>query len=329
MPNSIELFQNTLLQLIIRQGSDSTRQNVVLKSGELGYTTDTKKLYIGDGTTLGGTLVGGAYAGSATNITTLSPASIGDLAFDTDNNKLYRLSVNDGSNISDWELIGGVYSALDTTLTFSSDNKVSVGTISGGNISSNALSNPIYINGSNQVALSAKVPLDEIVPRTGDTLKLPIKIQIGSNTYTFSNELYENGNVFYIENDEIVTRSPATINDAISYTSTQNLPISSTKIARDNVQSSGRLIGRESSVDSTHFISLSNLGKTLRCGLATANVNFTGITTFGESCGITTSFASISIIGVDNVSSQEGYTFAQYERDSDNWLLTHEIPLSA
>jgi hypothetical protein len=205
MPNSIEIFQNTLLQLIVRQGTESTRQNVVLKSGELGYTTDTKKLYVGDGTTLGGTLVGKNYAGSATNITTLSPAIEGDLAFDIDNNKLYRLQSNDGSNVSDWELIGGVYSPSNTTLTFSVDNKVSVGTISGANISPNALSNPIHINGSDQIALSARVPLDEVVPKTGDTLKLPNKIQIGSNTFTFSNESYTNGDVFYIDGGEVKT----------------------------------------------------------------------------------------------------------------------------
>jgi Major tropism determinant N-terminal domain len=213
MPNSIEILQNTLLQLIVRQGTDSTRRNVVLKSGELGYTTDTKKLYVGDGATLGGSLVGKTYAGSVTNITTLSPASNGDLAYDTDNNKLYRLSVNDGSNIGDWELIGGVYSANDTTLTFSIDNKVAVGTISGSNISPNALSNPIHLNGSNQIALSAKVTIDEIVPRTGDSVKLPNKIQIGSNTFTFSNESYGNGDVFYIDGGEVKTGSLVNTNN--------------------------------------------------------------------------------------------------------------------
>ena len=42
MPNSIEILQNTLLKLIVRQGSDSDRKNILLDAGELGYTTDAK-----------------------------------------------------------------------------------------------------------------------------------------------------------------------------------------------------------------------------------------------------------------------------------------------
>lgn len=38
----------------VRRGTDADRGTMVLASGELGWTTDTKKLYIGDGTTYGG-----------------------------------------------------------------------------------------------------------------------------------------------------------------------------------------------------------------------------------------------------------------------------------
>lgn len=316
------------MQLIVRQGTDSTRQNVVLKSGELGYTTDTKKLYVGDGTTLGGALVGKTYAGSATNITTLSPAFEGDLAFDTDNNKLYRLQSSDGSDIGDWELIGGVYSANDTTLTFTADNKVAVGTISGSNISPNALANPIHLNGSNQIALSAKVTLDEIVPRAGDSVKIPSKLQIGSNTFTFSNESYADGDVFYINGGEVVTRSPATINDAVSYISTQNLPISSERIGRENIKTIGRLIGRNDISDVTYTVSLSDIGKTLMCGIATSQINgLSALIIDGGMLGIHTSFSNVSVLDVSNITEQISYTFGQYECDGVDWNLIYEIPL--
>lgn len=329
MPNSIEIFQNTLLQLIVRQGTDSTRQNVVLKSGELGYTTDTKKLYVGDGTTLGGVMVGRTYAGSATNITTLSPASNGDLAYDTDNNKLYRLSANDGSNIGDWELIGGVYSASDATLTFSIDNKVAVGTISGGNISPNALSNPIYLNGSNQIALSAKVTLDEIVPRSGDSVKLPNKIQIGSNTFTFSNESYSNGDVFYIEMGEVVTRTPATISDAVSYTTNQSLSGTNAKIARNNIRTIGRVIGRNEIPGVTYVVSLSDIGKTLRCDATTTTVvGFSALSTAGGVVGILTDVAPVSVFNVNTVTIQPANSFGQYEFNNVEWELVFDLPLS-
>ena len=48
----------------IRRGTNADRITVVLESGEVAYTTDTKMFYIGDGTTLGGTLIGPSAAGA-------------------------------------------------------------------------------------------------------------------------------------------------------------------------------------------------------------------------------------------------------------------------
>jgi hypothetical protein len=50
----------------IRRGTNADRITVVLESGEVAYTTDTKMFYIGDGTTLGGTLIGPGAAGAVT-----------------------------------------------------------------------------------------------------------------------------------------------------------------------------------------------------------------------------------------------------------------------
>jgi len=41
----------------IRRGLDTDRTSVVFEEGEIVYTTDTKKFYIGDGSTAGGNLV--------------------------------------------------------------------------------------------------------------------------------------------------------------------------------------------------------------------------------------------------------------------------------
>lgn len=51
------------MSLQIRRGTDSNRLSIIPKSGELLYTTDTKALYVGDGTTAGGTPVGGGGGG--------------------------------------------------------------------------------------------------------------------------------------------------------------------------------------------------------------------------------------------------------------------------
>lgn len=50
-------------KIYIRRGTDTERQTTILDEGEPGYTTDTKKLYIGDGVTSGGIFVGGSGIG--------------------------------------------------------------------------------------------------------------------------------------------------------------------------------------------------------------------------------------------------------------------------
>ena len=98
----IEILENTLLKLLVRRGTDYDRQQITLDSGELGYTTDTKRLWVGDGTTVGGNLVGNKYKGKAADLTTLAPVDIGDYAFDTDNNSFYICTEGTGSESTNW-----------------------------------------------------------------------------------------------------------------------------------------------------------------------------------------------------------------------------------
>jgi len=56
--NTIPLTTDTVIKLIIRRGTDADRKNIILSSGELGYTLDTKRVFVGDGVTNGGNLVG-------------------------------------------------------------------------------------------------------------------------------------------------------------------------------------------------------------------------------------------------------------------------------
>ena len=51
------------MTLQIRRGTDADRLTITPESGELIYTTDTKDLYVGDGTTVGGTIIGGGGGG--------------------------------------------------------------------------------------------------------------------------------------------------------------------------------------------------------------------------------------------------------------------------
>ena len=185
MPNSIEIFENTLLKQIIRQGVDSDRQAITLDSGELGFSNDTKRLFVGDGSTAGGILVGNVFKGSVTDVTSLSPAELGDIAYDSDNRVLYVLNVNTGAVIGDWLAVGGVYSAADGSIAITSDNQLSVGILSAGTIGADLLNVPLYLDGNDRISLSATLPVDYIVPSTGSTVTLHNSLSVNGSIYNF------------------------------------------------------------------------------------------------------------------------------------------------
>jgi hypothetical protein len=66
------------MALRLRRGTNAERQLITPLSGELIYTTDTKALYIGDGTTAGGVVVQGG-GGGAGGLNDLSDVTIGSI----------------------------------------------------------------------------------------------------------------------------------------------------------------------------------------------------------------------------------------------------------
>ncbi len=80
------------MALRLRRGTDAERLLITPVEGELIYTTDTKLLYAGDGTTAGGTLVAGAGGGGSTTIAALTDT---DVPSPTNNQVL---TWNDGTN---------------------------------------------------------------------------------------------------------------------------------------------------------------------------------------------------------------------------------------
>ena len=85
------------MALRLRRGTNAERELQRFDEGELIYTTDTKLLYVGDGTTLGGTLVTGAGGGGATTLNALTDTDLTGLS-DGD-----ALVYNSGTN--KWEPI--------------------------------------------------------------------------------------------------------------------------------------------------------------------------------------------------------------------------------
>lgn len=188
MSNSVEIFQNTLLKLVVRSGSDSDRKNIVLDVGEIGYTTDTKRLYVGDGVTLGGVLAGNVIIGQAADFSTITttPLAAGDLVYVTGSSTLYRYVSGSQTLPTSWSAVGRIYSPENTTLVFTgSGNLVKVGTLSAGNFSNDAVAGSIYIDGSGRIALSAVQRLDAIQPLSNTFVSLPSSLKIGLSTYNF------------------------------------------------------------------------------------------------------------------------------------------------
>lgn len=186
----MEILENSLIRLISRQGSDSDRKNVLLASGEFGYSTDLKKLYIGDGFTYGGNVVGNKFLGARADITTLSPAVIGDLAFDTDKNKLYELAINDGHLLTDWKLIGGVYKSFDDKLSISDSNIIKMNLLSAYSLSNDLILSPmtlsagkISINPLSAYSLSTDVISSPITLTSGRLSLAPL------SSYSLSNDI--------------------------------------------------------------------------------------------------------------------------------------------
>jgi len=150
MPNSIEILQNTLLKLIVRQGSDSDRKNILLDAGELGYTTDGDRLFVGDGTVVGGLVVGNKYLGDG-DPTSFAYAQIGDLTFY--NGSLYKFNGVNYNVLSNWKVIGSVYTAGNSIEIDSNTLKLSSGGIS---------TNRISTYDSEYLSLPAKTSLNSV-----------------------------------------------------------------------------------------------------------------------------------------------------------------------
>ena len=68
---SVEITDNTIIRSLVRKGTNDERKQISLAEGELGFTTDTKRLYIGDGSGIGNA-TGVKYLGTVNDFTTVA-----------------------------------------------------------------------------------------------------------------------------------------------------------------------------------------------------------------------------------------------------------------
>jgi len=124
---------STITKILFRRGLDSSRQTVTLQQGEPGYSLDTKRLFVGDGITPGGTPVGvvnygsvaalsGSYVYSSvqTNLSptafiTLSTANIGDIVYDQTTTSVYSVSSITNNGITNFVVLSNLVHFYSTT----------------------------------------------------------------------------------------------------------------------------------------------------------------------------------------------------------------------
>jgi len=100
---AIEINNNTILRLIVRRGSEDDRRLATLAIGELAYTIDTQRLYIGVDSQVGtGVVAGNKFLGVLGNRNYANDiAQVGDMVFDSNTNCLFALSADGAwANIS-------------------------------------------------------------------------------------------------------------------------------------------------------------------------------------------------------------------------------------
>jgi microcystin-dependent protein len=182
MAKKIEILENTLLKLLVRRGDDADRQNITLSEGELGYTTDSKRLYIGDGSTQGGVITGNKFLGSVADHTSLVGGAVGDIAYNTTNNILYVKTA------TDWNKIAQIFVAANDSIIVND----TLGTISVGTLSSQHLSGSNELTGnsielvSGQISLSStQIKSNRITAFNTSHLHLPQKLNINNVDYSF------------------------------------------------------------------------------------------------------------------------------------------------
>ena len=105
-----------IIQLKIRRGTNEQRKLVTLAEGEMGYCIDTKRTFIGDGTTLGGTPLTNKILTTGTSPTT-TPSEVGDIT--VYQSRLLQLTSADYTDINNWSYIGP---ATDNTTVGLSSN---------------------------------------------------------------------------------------------------------------------------------------------------------------------------------------------------------------
>ena len=127
-----------VIKLKIRRGTDADRKLIKLDQGELGFTTDTQRVFVGNGVDSGGVVVGNKVYAPVNNtynhLSTIN-AQVGDIQPLSDVS--YQLIGTDYTQLSNWSLFSP---RLNTTYLKYSNDQTGVLTLTPASIDSSVLS---------------------------------------------------------------------------------------------------------------------------------------------------------------------------------------------
>jgi hypothetical protein len=135
---AITVTTDTIVKIIVRSGTNSDRTNIILSQGELGYATDTKRLFVGDGITAGGTPTGPRNFGIVPNNSrgTLTTAQLGDICTDIDSSGITTLysCISTNPNPITWQAVSNVTAIDNKTILYNGQGQIYLNTsyLSGG-----------------------------------------------------------------------------------------------------------------------------------------------------------------------------------------------------
>lgn len=212
-----------IVKIKLRRGSELQRKLVTFDQGELGYVTDAKRVFVGDGSTVGGTVVGSRFFTPVTSNKVGLAAYAGDVV--VENNLMYQLTGADATMLSAWKLLSPVVDNI--TLQLAPGNNAlrikpdGVGIAQLGNItysqgaivmnntqglSANVDNTTIVINGANQLALST-VYASSIIGQINNTQINTITVAGSALQGTAAGRL----NVFVDDSSILITSNRLTV----------------------------------------------------------------------------------------------------------------------
>ena len=170
-----------IVKLKLRRGTDAQRQSVTLEQGELGYTTDGKRVWSGDGFTIGGNPVGNIIHPplSVNTRTDLTTAVTGDIVYE--DSLLYQLSGTDATTLSSWGFIGS--RPDDLSIEYNSSNQLHI--VAGGITAAKLSSDVIATNGG--IAFNPVEGLSANVDGTSITVSNTGQLSVIGGTISSSN----------------------------------------------------------------------------------------------------------------------------------------------